>query len=108
MPIASIEIGPIAELKSEPFYGRCVRQESLTISGTTATLGNAITAAEVKADGVLARISTDSSCYFAVGSGPDPTAVASSAATGARRFLPANTWIDVVLLIGEKVAVKAP
>lgn len=107
MATASVEIGPISDRGNNSFHGRCVRQESLTISGSTATLATAVTADEAGGGAVLSRLSVDTDCYFALGTTPDPTATAATAATTARRLLCAGCWIDVLLAVGEKMAVKA-
>jgi hypothetical protein len=80
-----------------------VASEALTISGTTAT--GAIVGASTKR---VAHVTTDTACYFSVGTAPDPTAAASNAlVTTARQYLAANTPVDVPLPVGAKVAVIA-
>lgn len=107
MATASVELGDINSSKDNSFHGRCARQESLTISGSTATLATAVTQAEVTAGNKLCRVATDTACYWAIGSTPDPTATTATSATTARRLLPAGGSIEFILSQGEKVAVRA-
>lgn len=105
MATASIELGKVSY--NRELHGRCIRQESLTISGTEAELASAVTAAEVAAGVEMVRISVDTVCYVAVGSAPDTTATAATNATTARRMLPAGTIFDTPIGLGDLIAVKA-
>lgn len=110
MASAYIEYGrramPLIEGFTSPggnsIHGKCIAQETLTISGTQA---NGTTVAGDTMN--YARITTDTLCYVAVGSTPDTTAVAATSATSARRVMLANTTIDVSLTAGQKVSVKS-
>jgi hypothetical protein len=105
MATASVELGKVSY--NRELHGRCIRQESLTISGSEAELATAVTAAEVAAGVEMARISVDTVCYVAVGSAPDTTATAATNATTARRMIPAGFVFDTPIGIGDLVAVKA-
>lgn len=105
MATASVELGKVSY--NRELHGRCIRQESLTISGSEAELATAVTSAEVAAGVEMVRISTDTVCYVAVGSAPDTTATAATNATTARRMLPAGTIFDTPVGVGDLVAVKA-
>jgi len=105
MATASVELGKVSY--NRELHGACVRQESLTISGTEAELATAVTAAETAAGVEMARVATDTACYVAVGSAPDTTATTATNATTARRLIPAGWIFDTPIGIGEKVAVKA-
>jgi hypothetical protein len=110
MAIASVELGSVAfaDRSSGAINGVCHRQESLTISGSEAELATAVTTAEVKAGVQVARIQTDdTACYAAIGSAPDTTATAKTAATSARRLVPAGGSIELPVVAGDLVAVKA-
>ena len=105
MATASVELGKVSY--NRELHGRCIRQESLTISGSEAELATAVTSAEVAAGVEMVRISTDTVCYVAVGSAPDTTATAATNATTARRMLPAGMVFDTPIGVGDLVAVKA-
>lgn len=110
MAKASVEIGGVSlngagSAGGSSINGRAVYQEDLAISGTTATMVSAVTAAQISSGANIARIATDTDCYFAIGTVPDPTAASSSAATSARRFLSAGSYLEQVIAAGEKVAV---
>jgi hypothetical protein len=108
MANASVEIGKVVHVPKEGIHGACLVQETLAISGAAATLANAVTAAQVSAGAVVARITTDdTACYAATGTTPDPDAVTSSATTSARRLIPAGGTIELAVYAGDKVAVKA-
>lgn len=109
MAIASVEIGTVVRGEGgSSIHGLCLAQESLTVSGTTATLAAAVTQAQVDAGAKVFRVSTDdAACYVAVGSTPDPTAVSRTAATSARRLIPAGGTIEMPAQAGDKVAVRA-
>jgi hypothetical protein len=107
---ASVEIGAASKFRlgGAAIHGRCLQQEALTISSSTATIATAVSAAINSAGGCVARIQTDdTACYVAVGITPDPTLTAASAASSARRMIPAGGIVEVEIGIGEKVAVKA-
>lgn len=109
MATASIEIGSV-DLRSQggsSINGRCQYQESLAISGSTATMTNAVTAAQAAAGALVARVVVDLDCYFAVGTTPDPTVTAMTAVTSARRLVPAGSWLEAMIGVGEKIAVQA-
>lgn len=105
MATASVELGKVSY--NRELHGVCVRQESLTISGTEAELATAVTAAEVAAGVQMARIAVDTVCYVAVGSAPDTTATAATNATSARRMVNAGNNFDTPIGVGDKIAVKA-
>ena len=105
MATASIELGKVGY--NRELHGRCIRQESLTISGSEAELATAVTAAEVAAGVEMVRVSTDTACYVAIGSAPDTTATAATGATTARRMIPAGFVFDTPIGIGDLIAVKA-
>lgn len=111
MAIASVEIGWVDRAGSvdAPIYGDCIRQETLTISGTTATLASAVTASELSASlgAALCRIAADTACYVAIGKVPDPTATTSTSNSTARRYLAAGSELSLGIAVGKKVAVKA-
>lgn len=110
MATASIELGTwgLSGAAQTAINARCYRQESLTISAVTATLATAVTAEEASRHRVeIARIATDTDCYFAVGGTPDPTVTTATSESGARRLLSAGTSIEVPISVGQKVAVKA-
>jgi hypothetical protein len=105
MATASIELGKVSY--NRELHGRCIRQESLTISGSEAELATAVTAAEVAAGVEMARISVDTVCYVAIGSAPDTTATVATNATTARRMIQAGWMFDTPIGIGDLIAVKA-
>jgi hypothetical protein len=110
MAIASVEIGTASlnRMGGAAIHGRCLQQESLAISASVATLATAVSAALDQAGACVARVTTDdTACYAAVGVTPDPTATTATAASSARRLVPAAGSIEMVIGIGEKVAVKA-
>lgn len=104
MATASVELGKVSY--NRELHGRCIRQESLTISGTEAELSAAVTAAEVAAGVEMARVVVDTICYVAVGSAPDTTATAATNATTARRMIPAGYLFETPIGIGDLIAVK--
>lgn len=87
-------------------HGRCVFYEALTISGTAAN-GTAATAIQVGNANLVARISTDTACFIAIGSAADPAATAATGTTSAKRFLPAGGEIPLELKAGDRVSVIA-
>jgi hypothetical protein len=87
-------------------HGPCVFSEVLTISGTQAD-GTAATPAQTNNTDLVARLTTDTDCYIAIGATPDTTATAQTADTTARRFLGAGATIALTLTAGAKVGVKA-
>lgn len=109
MASLSVELGWVYVVKGEPIFGPCVRQETLAISGSTATLATAVTAAEAAQEGggsdFIVRLATDTDCYIAIGTTPDPTATAQTSATNARRFLSAGSYLPLSITVGQKVAV---
>lgn len=110
MAIASVELGGVgfADRNSSSINGRCLRQESLTISGSTATLATAVSAGEVATGVQVARVAAnDTACFVAIGTTPDPTATTNSAASSAGRLLAIGASIELPIAAGEKVAVKA-
>lgn len=110
MATASVEIGTHDQKNQggSSINGRCLYQEALTVSSSTATMSSAVTAAQVALGGVIARISTDTACYIAIGTTPDPTATAvSGAVTSARRLIQAGASLEQPVNVGDKVAVKA-
>jgi hypothetical protein len=106
--IASVEISGVdfAGTINGPIYGKCTRQESLTISGTTATMSTAISDSDNPAyyGTIVARLCADANCYYAIGSSPDPTRTTSNSSSSARRFLPAGE-ISLTMSLGQKLAV---
>lgn len=109
MATASVELGKVgfSDRDSSSINDTCIRSENLTISGTQATSTTAVTAAELRNGMQIARVATDTDCYVCVGSTPDTTAVAVTAATSARRLLSAGASIELPVAAGDKVAVKA-
>lgn len=110
MANASIEISGVSPVGSigEQLVGSCVRQETLAISGSTATIATAVTTAEANGAQTIARIVTDDTgCYMARGTTPDPTATAQTSATTARRWIPAGGELVVPISVGEKIAVHS-
>jgi hypothetical protein len=118
MANASIELSWVTNAgQHDSLFSQCTRQETLAISGTTATMTTAAAASDLAASGVgevVARICTDDTgCYFARGVTPDPTATAQvNAASGAlttsaRRWIPAGGEFVTKLAIGEKIAVHS-
>jgi hypothetical protein len=110
MARVSVEIGGVSlngagSAGGSSINGRCVYQEELAPSGTTATMVSAVTAAQVSAGANIARIATDTDVYFAVGTSPDPTLTTSTGASSARRLLSAGSSMEQVIAAGEKVAV---
>lgn len=113
MATAYVEYGRPASVSAAGFQaaaggatipGPCVASETLTISGVAAT-GAIVGATATK---TVARIVTDTACFYAVGTTPDPTAVAiNGLVTTARRYLPAASAMEVPLAVGAKVAVIA-
>ncbi len=107
MATASVEFGPV-DLNGQggsSINGKCVYQESLTVSGSAAPMTNGLTAAQFTAGAKVARISTDTACFFAIGPTPDPTAQASTAATSAKRHLNAGASVEQLVGVGDKVSV---
>jgi hypothetical protein len=118
MANASIELSWVTPVgQHDSLFAHAIRQETLAISGTTATMATAVAAADLantSVGEVVARICTDDTgCYFARGVTPDPTAtaqvVANSGAltTSARRWIPAGGEFVTKLAIGEKIAVHS-
>jgi hypothetical protein len=110
MANASIEISGISlngagGAGGSSIEGRCVYQETLAISGTTATQVTAVTAAQISAGASIGRIATDTDCFFAIGTTPDPTATTSTGATTAKRFLSAGSYFEQTVVAGDKFAV---
>jgi len=82
---------------------KCSASEVLPISGTQAN--GAIVGAAGK---TIARVTTDdTACYLAVGTTPDCTRTTDNSASSARRFVGAGQSIDIAVLSGWKVSVKA-
>lgn len=109
MAIASVEIRSIArnDKSSGAIYGPVLRQESLTISGSTATLATGVSAAEIKNGAEIFRLAADTDCYYAKGITPDPTATTPTPLTTARALLSGGNEIPLMLGVGDKVAVKS-
>lgn len=112
MANASVEISWIefAGSVNAPIFGKCVRQETLAISGTTATQSVAVSSSEIGPSfgQAIVRVCTDdTACYVAAGTTPDPTATSATANSTARRYVPAGGETVLHLSVGEKVAVKA-
>lgn len=82
-------------------HATCSDSETLAVgAGTvTGTIVGSITRR-------VARLTTDTDTWFAVGLTPDPTLTTATAASGAKRFLKAGATVDVVLFPGQKVAVR--
>lgn len=109
MAIASVEIGGV-DFKTyggSSINGSCQYQEALTISGTAATMANAVTAGQVAAGACVARVAVDTDCYAATGSAPDPTAATKTVTSSARRYVQAGSSIELLVVVGDKIAVKA-
>lgn len=112
MAIASVEISwvkPVASVDVQ-VHAKCVRQEQLAISGSTATMASAVASADLAESlgaGVARVASDDTGCYVAVGTTPDPTLTAATAVSSARRYLPAGGEITLPIAVGEKVAVHS-
>lgn len=110
MAIANVELGAVAfaDRAAGAVNGLCHRSEALAISGSAATLATAVTAHEVAAGVCVARVQTDdTACYVAVGSTPNPDATTRTSASSARRLLPIGAAIELSVVAGDKVAVKA-
>ena len=104
MAIASIEIGRASQMQASSINGRCIVQEQLAVATGVTNTTAALSSSE---PGLVARIATDDTgCYVAIGTTPDPTATADTAATTARRFLPAAASIELPFGGGLKVAVR--
>jgi hypothetical protein len=107
MATASVEFGPV-DLTGQggsSINGRCIYRESLTVSGSAAPMTSGLTSAQFAGGARIARISTDTSCFFAIGSTPDPTAQTATTATTAKRHLNAGASIEQTIGVGEKVSV---
>ena len=110
MAVANVELGAVAfaDRADGAINGTCHRSEALTISGTEAELATAVSTAEVQAGVCVARVQTDdTACYVAVGSAPDTTFTQKTSASSARRLIPAGGYIELQVIAGDKVAVKA-
>jgi hypothetical protein len=110
MAIANVELGAVAfaDRAAGAINGTCLRSEALAISGSAATLAAAVSTEEIRAGVCVARVQTDdTACYVAVGSTPSPDAVVKTSATSARRLVPAGGYIELQVVAGDKVAVKA-
>lgn len=108
MATLHVEFSPVA-LKSpngSSIHGKAVYYEAKTISGSAAT-SSALTVAQAGNAEMVARISTDTACFVAIGTTPDPTATAITGATSAKSFLAANASFTKPLQPGDKVAVIA-
>lgn len=107
MANASIEYGKIASAGSinQQVHADCVKQETLAISGTTAT--GAVVVAAVDAINLVRIATDDTGCFVAVGSTPDPTAQTQTGATTAKRYVPAGGVLEMPILAGQKVAVHS-
>lgn len=118
MANASIELSWVTPVgQHDSLFAHAIRQETLAISGTTATMASAVASTDLSkssAGEVIARICTDDTgCYFARGVTPDPTATAQvigadgSLTTSARRWIPIGGEFVTKLAIGEKIAVHS-
>ena len=112
MANASIEIGGVvfAGTINGPIYGKCVRQETLSVGDTTTTMTDAISATDqdhTYQGSIFARLAVDVDAYYAVGSTLDPTKTDFDANSSARRFLGAGSEIPVAMYLGDKIAVIA-
>lgn len=87
-------------------HGRCVFYDALTISGTRDETA-AVTAIMVGNADLVARLVTDTDCFIAVGSTPDETALVSTGASSAKRFLAAGSEIALPVQVGDKISVVA-
>lgn len=87
-------------------HGKAVFYEGLAISSEAAS-GTAITAAQAGNADFVVHLTTDTACYFAIGSTPSATATAKTAETSAKRFLAAGAEFDHPIQPGEKIAVIA-
>ena len=108
MATLHVEFGLVALKRpnGSSIHGNAVYYEALAISVSAAT-GAAATAVQVGNADMVARLSTDTFCFFAVGSAPDPTATAATGATSAKRVLPAGSGITVPITAGQKISVIA-
>lgn len=107
MATASVEFGPV-DLNGQggsSINGKCVYQESLTVSGSAAPMTNGLTAAQFSGGARIMRISTDTACFFAIGSSPDPTVQTATATTSAKRHLNAGASVEQTVGVGDKVSV---
>lgn len=108
MATLHVEYGPVA-LKSpngSSIHGNAVYYVGLAISGSQATSVAATGDQLGNVDGV-ARLSTDTNCFVAVGSTPDTTATVVSGTTSAKRFLAAGATITLPITRGQSVGVVA-
>lgn len=88
---------------NSPIHFKCAASEVLAISASQAN--GAIVGGSGK---TVARITTDdTACYLAIGTAPDCTLATASGASTARRYLPAARTIEIAMLSGWKVSVKA-
>mgnify|MGYP001604389107 CR=1 FL=1 len=112
MANASIEIGGVvfAGTINGPIYGKCVRQETLSVGDTATTMTDAISVADqdhTYQGSIIARLAVDVDSYYAVGDAPDPTKTAFDTRSSARRFLSAGSEVPVAMYLGDKIAVIA-
>jgi len=103
MAVAYIEYCTTRPMDGSAIADRALYVEALTISGTTATAASAATG-----EARVVHIQTDdTACYAAVGTTPDPTATTATTATTIRRYIPAGSFRDLPIAVGQSVAVKA-
>lgn len=107
MAKASVEIYSVNHMSgsSDPIYGICIAQQELT---APATLSVAVTQAQFDAGARVARVcAIDAALYVAVGSAPDATATAKTAATSAKKFIAQGADLAVAVMVGDKISIAA-
>lgn len=87
--------------------GDCVYSEVLDFSGGVDATVTALTPTMAQNRDMVARITAiDAACNYAVGTAPDPDALAITGTTTAGDIIPSGASIEVALPLGAKVAVK--
>jgi hypothetical protein len=106
MAKAMIEIGEkdalFAHLPAPRSYtGKCLAFDELEIEATVRT---SAAASEYDA---AAKVRAGANMHYAIGTTPDPTAVAATAATSAKRYLASGELAEISLPKGAKISVVA-
>lgn len=100
-----VEVGkaasPVAKFNQSPtqlYSSDVLKSASLTVDATTAaTTSLAITAANITSGYEVVRLVTDTACYVAFGSSPNPSATP-------RRVMLANTSLTVKVGASDEIA----
>lgn len=92
-----------AHLPDQPksYDGKCLSFDELEIEATVRT---SVPAAE---HDTIAKVRAGANMFYAIGSTPDPTAAASTAASSAKRYLASGELVEITLPKGAKVSVKS-